>query len=86
MGQISPLMWQNTVGVCSRNLIAQSMILKPEQEVTFWSIAFVFLLQKKFMLLKGQLISKCPNEKSVSSKIPMKTLLGILPGSLLLQG
>ena len=28
---------------------------------------------------KGQLISKCPYEKSVSSKIPTKIFLGFLP-------
>ena len=36
---------------------------------------------KIFEITKGQLISKCPYEKSVSSKIPTKIFLG-LPGDL----
>ena len=33
----------------------------------------------KYVLAKGQLISKCPYEKSVSSKIPTKIFLRFLP-------
>ena len=32
-----------------------------------------------FRLVKGQLISKCPYEKSVSSKMPMKIFLNFCP-------
>ena len=32
-----------------------------------------------YNVTKGQLISKCPYEKSVSSKIPTKIFLGFLP-------
>ena len=32
-----------------------------------------------FFKAKGQLISKCPYEKSVSSKIPMKIFLRFMP-------
>ena len=31
------------------------------------------------MFVKGQLISKCPNKKSVSSKIPTKLFLDFCP-------
>ena len=39
----------------------------------------VWLLGTTFAALKGQVISKCPYEKSVSSKIPTKIFLEFCP-------